>query len=296
MDHQEIMNLLPLAALGRLEPDEALALQEHLRAGCAECEAELRAYREAGAALAIALEGGQDDPEHRIWEHLEKRLHTNAAAAHSLAHAVSRPAHIDGTERRSSAGWWRAAAVVAAAAAIALMIYDRSIVQQTRMDEVHHLGQLEKLSWQLSNMSADLRNARIEADTLRSVISERTRLDHVLLAPDLQLTRLAPLKPAGGGASALVAVSRATKQGMIRAFELPQTPSDKTYEFWWITKQSGPVRAGTFFTGGHRTVVAPISPPPAGQRVVLAAVTLEPSGGTNKPTGPMYLKGAPDLE
>jgi hypothetical protein len=255
MDHQEIMNLLPLAALGRLEPDEALALQEHMRAGCAECEAELRAYREAGAALAIALEGGQDDPEHRIWEHLEKRLH-----------------------------------------AIALMIYDRSIVQQTRMDEVHHLGQLEKLSWQLSNMSADLRNARIEADTLRSVISERTRLDHVLLAPDLQLTRLAPLKPAGGGASALVAVSRATKQGMIRAFELPETPSDKTYEFWWITKQSGPVRAGTFFTGGHRTVVAPISPPPAGQRVVLAAVTLEPSGGTNKPTGPMYLKGAPDLE
>ena len=296
MDHQEIINLLPLAALGQLEPDEALALQEHLRDGCDQCEAELRAYREVGAALAIALEGGQD-AEHRIWEKLEKRLHANAAAAHSLAHSASRPIHTDGkTERRAAVGWWRGLAAVAVAVAIGLMVYDHSIMKEMEVDDVHHLGQLEQLNWQLNNMSADLRNARIEADTLRSVLAERTQLDHVMLAPDLQLTRLAPLKPAGRGASALVAVSRATNQAMIRAFELPQSPADKTYELWWITKQRGPVKAGTFFTGGHRTVVAPVSPPPAGQRVLLAAVTLEPAGGTNKPTGPMYLKGVTDLE
>ncbi len=39
-------------------------------------------------------------------------------------------------------------------------------------------------------------------------------------------------------------------------------------------------------------VIAAASPPPAGQRVMLAAVTLEPSGGVAKPTGAMYLKGA----
>jgi anti-sigma-K factor RskA len=295
MDHQEIINLLPLAALGRLEPDEALALQEHLRDGCAECEAELRAYREAGAALAIALEGGQD-AQHRVWENLEKRLHANAAAAHSLAHAASRPAHLDGTERRSTVGWWRGLAAVAAAVAIGLMVYDHSIVKQMQMNDIHHLGQLEKLSWELGNMGADLKSARIEADTLRGVLAERTRLDHVLLAPDLQLTRLTPLKPAGSGASAIVAVSRATNQAMIRAFELPQNPADKAYELWWITRQSGPVRAGLFYTQGHRTVAAPVSPPPAGQHVLMAAVTLEPAGGTSKPTGPMYLKGVPDLE
>ena len=42
MDHQAIKDLLPFAALDRLEPDEARALQEHLRTGCDECEAELR--------------------------------------------------------------------------------------------------------------------------------------------------------------------------------------------------------------------------------------------------------------
>ena len=29
---------------------------------------------------------------------------------------------------------------------------------------------------------------------------------------------------------------------------------------------------------------------------MLAAVTLEPAGGVDKPTGPMYLKGAPERE
>jgi hypothetical protein len=39
MEHQEIKDLLALAALDRLEADEANAVSEHLHAGCAECEA-----------------------------------------------------------------------------------------------------------------------------------------------------------------------------------------------------------------------------------------------------------------
>jgi hypothetical protein len=36
-----------------------------------------------------------------------------------------------------------------------------------------------------------------------------------------------------------------------------------------------------------------VSLPPAGEHVLLSAVTLEPAGGVSKPTGAMYLKGAP---
>jgi len=36
--------------------------------------------------------------------------------------------------------------------------------------------------------------------------------------------------------------------------------------------------------------------PPAGQRVMLAAVTLEPADGVDKPTGAMYLKGPVERE
>lgn len=293
MDHQAIIDLLPLAALDRLEPDEASALEDHLREGCADCQAELRAYREAVAALATTVEG--TGSEHRIWENLEARLHHNAAAAHALAHSVSRPAHTDRAERQSGAGWWRAVAALAAAAAIVLGFYNRSIVSTTRRAEVQQLGQLEKLSWQLRNMHSDLDAARMEADVLRNVLVDRARLQRILLAPDLRLTRLAPLAPARG-ASGLLAVSSASRKAVFQAFGLPETPPGKTYELWWITKESGPVDAGIFIAQKDRPVIVPASLPPAGQRVMLAAVTLEPSGGVNKPTGAMYLKGSPERE
>lgn len=294
MDHQEFVNLLPLAGLDRLGPDEARALHEHLRGGCAECQAELRAYREAGAALAVALEGGHE-AEHRVWENLEKRLHANAAAAHSLAHSASQPAHADGREHRGGAGWWRGVALVAILMVLALVVYDRSMVERMRMEQVHHLGQLESLSWELNGLRANLKAARIEADTLHSELSEHARLDRILMAPDLQLTRLSALTPARG-VGAIVAFSHAYNQAMIHTFGLPEPPDDKLYELWWITRQSGPVKAGTFYARGHRTMEVQVSPPPAGQRVMMATVTLEPAGGTSKPTGPTYLRGTPDLE
>jgi anti-sigma-K factor RskA len=293
MDHEAIKDLLPLAALDRLEPEEERPLQEHLREGCADCEAELRAYREAAAAFATTIEGAGS--EHRVWEMLEARLHHNAAASHALAHSVSRPAHADRGERRSGAGWWRGVAAVAAAAALALFVYNRSIVDSSRREEVQQLGQYEKLSWEMRNLRSELDAARMEADVLKNVLIDRAKLERILLAPDLQLTRLAPLPPAGNGVG-LVAFSNASGKAVFQAFGLPETPPGKTYELWWITKQSGPVRAGTFIAQTGRSVVTAASMPPAGERVMLAAVTLEPSGGVDKPTGQMYLKGSPERE
>ena len=80
---------------------------------------------------------------------------------------------------------------------------------------------------------------------------------------------------------------------MFQAAGLPATPAGKTYELWWITKEHGPVAAGLFQAEDGHPVVAPVSLPPAGEHVLLSAVTLEPAGGVSKPTGAMYLKGAP---
>jgi anti-sigma-K factor RskA len=292
MDHQALIDLLPLAALDRLEPEEARALEQHLREGCEQCEAELLQWRETVAAMAL---NGESGSEHRIWERLEARLHANAAAAHSLAHAVSHPHGAAGAERRSGVRWWQGIAAIAAAAVVVLLIYSHSLDKHLGHEEVRHLAQLESLSVQLNNMQSDLTNARMQVETLRSALSERARLDHVLMAPDLQLIRLAPLAPAHG-ASGVVAVSRGASVAMVQASGLPPTPPGKSYELWWITKQSGPVKAGLFYVQSGRGVVAPASMPPPAERVMLAAVTLEPAGGVDKPTGPMYLKGAPERE
>jgi anti-sigma-K factor RskA len=293
MEHQELINLLPLAALDRLDPDEARELEEHLREGCADCEPELRAWRETAAAFAMALEPAGS--EQRVWQRLEARLQADAAAANSLDREASRPRPVDRRKRQSSVGFWRGMAAVAAAAAIAIFTYNRVISDRANRAELRQLAQLQSRDSELKNLRSDLTTARTEAQTLRSVLDERVKLDRVLMAPDLQLTRMSPVGPVRG-AGGVVALSHASRAAMVQAFGLPPTPPGKTYELWWITKQGGPVKAGLFSARAGRSTVAPASMPPQGQRVMLAAVTLEPAGGMDKPTGPMYLKGAPERE
>jgi anti-sigma-K factor RskA len=52
------------------------------------------------------------------------------------------------------------------------------------------------------------------------------------------------------------------------------------------------VRAAVFSPGANgAATIASASPPQ--EQILASAVTLEPAGGVDKPTGAMYLKGAP---
>jgi anti-sigma-K factor RskA len=296
MDHQAIKDLLPLAALDRLEPDETRALEEHLRAGCDECEAELRELREAAASLALSLEPesseaeSQEGSEERIWERLEARLRgagpqSDRAAGAKEADRSRRPA-------RGRVGAWRAATAVMAAGIVGIAIYAGQMSDRMRRASEENQEQLRAMNSRVAGLSAEIRRAHVEVGALQRVLADRLRLEKVLSAPDLRLTRLAPLAPAPG-ANAIVAVSATNKAAVFQAAGLPATPAGKTYELWWITREHGPVAAGLFQAEDGHPVVAPVALPPPGEHVLLSAVTLEPAGGVSKPTGAMYLKGAP---
>ena len=156
-------------------------------------------------------------------------------------------------------------------------------------------NQLAYLQNRFTTLEHDAQVAEQKIDALSKVLSERVRLEHVLDAPDLQVTRLGPL-PAAPGARAVVIASKSSGTAVLRAMGLETPPSGKTYELWWITKQKGPVPAGTFTAESGNEVIAKVDPPPTGEHVMLTAVTLEPTGGVPKPTGAMYLKGAPERE
>jgi anti-sigma-K factor RskA len=295
MDHQAIKDLLPLAALDRLEPDEARELEEHLRAGCDECEAELRELREAAASLALSLEqesseaGSEKRIEERIWERLEARLDgavpQSGRPSVKEADSARRPA-------RGRVGAWRAATAVMAAGIVGIAIYAGQLSDRLRRANEEHQQELTAMNSRIARLDAELKRARVEVGSLQRVLGNRLRLEKVLSAPDLRLTRLAPLPPAPG-ANAIVAVSATNKAAVFQAAGLPATPPGKTYELWWITKEHGPVAAGLFQAEHGHPVVAPVALPPPGEHVLLSAVTLEPAGGVSKPTGAMYLKSAP---
>jgi len=283
MDHQALRDLLPLAAIGKLDPDEERALTEHLRSRCDACEGELRGFRETAAALALAGDDIGRDSEARIWNRLRARLDASTSENESAPIARrDRPAAPRPHSRR-----WQIATGVSTAAALAAAIYAGVIM---RSNALQH-DQLASLADRVSASRAELAAARNETAALRQVLVERAHLERTLMAPDLQITRLQPLDLAPS-ASAMVAVSRSAHSAILQANAMPTTPAGKTYELWWITKETGPVAAGLFEAGAGREVIARAEPPPAGH-VILAAVTLEPAGGVSKPTGAMYLKGEP---
>jgi hypothetical protein len=291
MTHEEIKNLLALAALDRLDPEEAHALEEHLRAGCDECHAELREFRETAASLALSLDpAGAED---RIRDRLEARLASGSPGASTRPATAMRPPTAL-RARRGRVRIWQATAGALAATLAMVAIYAAQITTQLHLGDAQRQRLADALGSQIRSLRLELASSHGQVATLERVLGDRLKLERVLTAPDLRMVRLEPLAPAPG-ARAIVVTSRATDAAMIQASGLPQNPPGKIYELWWITQERGPLAAGLF--GGGAPVLAPATLPPAGEHVMVSAVTLEPAGGVTKPTGAMYLKGVvPDPE
>ncbi|HYL57501.1 MAG TPA: anti-sigma factor, partial [Candidatus Acidoferrales bacterium] len=80
---------------------------------------------------------------------------------------------------------------------------------------------------------------------LRTRITQSTDLTVASLGPDSRVAHLSALPPAPG-ADGVVAINRAAGTAILHASGLPPTPSDKTYEVWWIGAKQEAVKAGTF--------------------------------------------------
>ena len=227
MEHQEIKGLLPLAAFDRLEGDEASALREHLRAGCDECEAEMRSYREVAAALASAIE--PVGSEEHIMERLKGRL-AGAGASLTREQASRRGDYFTRAALLGQRGW-RIACGISAAAFIVVTAFAGFLVHYSARAHVEFEQQTAKLEAQRRELRSKLTLSQDQVDALERVLDKRAQLDQILLAPDLRLTRLEPPTPGAEGVG-LVVVSTANHAALIQVSGLPQTPAAKTYELW----------------------------------------------------------------
>lgn len=85
--------------------------------------------------------------------------------------------------------------------------------------------------------------------------------------------------------------NRSVGQVVLHAFDLPQAPSGREYQLWFL-RDGGVVPGGTFNADpdGHALVTLP--GPPADITVLGAAVTEEPAGGSPQPTSAIIVSGA----
>jgi hypothetical protein len=286
MTHDELKSLLALAALERLEPQEAASLREHL-AGCDECDAELRELEHTAAMFAFAA----DAPgENRVASKIEARLAGSAPAGDRAMLRAAEPSRRD----RSPSLALR----LALAATLLLTLYGAGVTSrllklQRGYDD--RGSQLAFLQSRFTTLQAETEKSEQRVNALAQSVSERAQLEQILDAPDLQITHLSPLHLAPG-AHAMVALSRASGFAFISVSGLSPAPEGETYELWWITRQKGAVAGGQFNTEAGREVIAKVDIPPPG--VVLASeVTLENSAGeAQKPGKDIFLKGSPERE
>jgi len=292
MDHDRLTELLPLEALGTLDGEDARAMAAHLAEGCDECQAELRSFREALAAMAISTAG--DGPADRIWRRLENRLVVGDADS-VASRVVSDHSAARVTDRATRPGvsrGWQIATVAAAAAAIAFAVLSGNYVSQIAATRQEDSIRISALSRQARTLASELEDRDRELTALHDQISVSGQLTQAMLAPDSRIIRLGPLPPAPDS-TGVVAVTPSGNHAVLQVAGLPQPPPGKEYELWWIGSKSGPLRAAVFAPTAHGDATIASTLPPTGEQLLASAITLEPAGGVDKPSGAMYLKGAP---
>ena len=289
MDHAEIKDLLPLKALSRLEGQEASAVDEHLATGCDECQRELASFNEALAAMGIVESGGGDASSDRVWSHLQGRLD----AARDESRINDRPPSRveDRWARGSSRG--RGLAILGSAAVAAMVAIAVSYAFfNSRMSGANDQtsSDIAALTTRVIELQRNLETTGDQLAALQAKVAQTTDLTLASLGPDARVVRLAGLPPSPA-ANGTVALSSTQGSAMLAVSGLPPTPDDKEYEVWWIGEKQGPLRAGLFEPLNQGATIVSLDPPPPGEVVLASAITLEPRGGVDKPTGAMYLKG-----
>jgi Anti-sigma-K factor rskA len=294
MNHKQLKELVALKALDRLEGDDARALDAHLSTGCAECQRELEEFREALAAMAMS-EAGNGSAD-RIWQRLERRLHAMPAGPElGPIITVRAERHADPIDIRPARRYSRirtVAAIAAAAAAVIIAIvlaasYSADEIARVRSDTTEQIAGLDD---RISSLRQDLDSAGARLAVIQQKLAQTSDLTLASLAPDTKVLKLTGLPPAPHS-SGLLVLSASRSSAVLQVSGLPPTPRDKVYEVWWIGQQKGPTRAGVFSSGDKGTASIALAMPPAKEVLLASAVTLEPRGGTDKPTGSMYLRG-----
>jgi anti-sigma-K factor RskA len=265
MTHQELIDSAASYALDALDPGKRVAFEAHL-ATCAECQAEVAAYREVAGALANAAPQTVIPHSDKLRERIlrEARKVRPITSAPSAAAVLASPSVQ--SKRRSTIPW--AVAIASLAAAIVIGFVYRGQRSETNA-----------LRAELAEAKATL--AR-EDSTLAAFLGPEVHVVS-LMAPDAQ-------KPA------LRVFWNHTKHTFIvTALNLAPAPSGKTYQLWALRKGQPPMSMGTFDPNANGRTMATLAvaqPITDGGFIDDCALTVEPSGGSPQPTESPRLIGS----
>jgi anti-sigma-K factor RskA len=258
MNHQEFQDLAALSALGTITEAESAALAQHLET-CPECSGVAREYREAATLIATTMEPVSPPPE----------------ARHQILSAIHGQGRPNREIHRSRPMWWLA---TAATVLVVFAVWNEFRVRT------------------LSTEVAALRSGQVASEEkARRLQQQNDRLTGLVSALTSRETRTMVLsgQEIAPSASARVFLDAPHRRAFVFFDNLPQNPTDKSYQLWIIrADQASPQPAGIFDVNERGQAQLSVENLPLDTEIKAIAVTLEPRGGTTAPTGAMYLVGA----
>ena len=247
-----------LWALGALDGEEKRALETHARS-CASCARELDAARQRIALLALTAPPVTPSPA--VKDALMRQVRAERGA--SIAGPVIRP--------RQRLLWLTPAFAVAAIVFAGLSAW---LWSRDRYD----LHRIQVLQAQLSSSLARTSDLVASSDATNQILG----------APG---TVRVPLASQPGGPAGRAGVLYNARLGSaIYVGQLPPAPAGKSYQLWLVPSSGAPISLGVF--SGHQLTTALTARVTPGLIPKAFAVTVEPEGGSQQPTGPKVLVGA----
>ncbi len=280
MTHENYKELMIASALSALDAADARDFQAHLET-CAECRAEANQW-DATAAL-LAFEATPIEPSPLVRErilaaiHADNRPSLSSQASQSVQHDQREPSQgrigskvipFERPEKNVRSAVSPYYAIAASVALVALAISLFVIWQQNRSAK----NEVAKLSSELSETQQQLAHER---EVLALITTPGSRMT------ELAGTNVAP------GAHAMIAYDK-NGHAMLMAKGLPAAPAGKAYQLWYIMG-SKPMPGRVFATDTNGNGSLQDQVPAEAMNGAVFAITLEPAGGVQSPTGAIYL-------
>jgi anti-sigma-K factor RskA len=259
MVHEDYKEMLPALALSALDAEGARALNQHL-AECDECRRELADWENTAAKLALSANPAE--PSSQVRERIMSAVRSEKQQRQEASRVVPFP-----QERRQMFSSFGLIGAVAAAVLIVVLILWIVVL------------------WQQN------RELRRSNQTLASEIHSMDRSNRfveILSSPGGRVAQLQGSGPAPDASAQLV--YDGSGRALLLANGLPPTPEGKEYQLWFIVGKNPPIPGRTFATDYAGSGALTDDVPRQAMESAVFAVTLEPIGGVETPTGAIYLR------
>jgi len=163
------------------------------------------------------------------------------------------------------------------------------VLDELRNELQQRTNEVANTKEQLAHREAELEEAHTQLNQRaegRAVGTPQDELATLLRSPNVKAVALAGSDIAKQAVGFLLYDSK-TQNAWLYSVNLPECPADRTYQLWAVHDK--PMGIGTFRIYAGESARLLVKKVPTFTEAKNFAISLEPSGGSPQPTGPMYL-------